>query len=158
MKPYMLLIGLLIFGFNANAQESGSLTAEELFANQELDKRFVDGMSQKDIEKVMSCLWNNPNLILVDFDGNVFRGYESVRKVFEQFFDQSESIRLVIDEISHIRAGESVFAVGTATYQLQALDGTSQQITERWTDVRTKVDGRWVYALDHIHFLTSKSL
>ncbi|MDA2923843.1 nuclear transport factor 2 family protein [Acidobacteria bacterium AH-259-L09] len=99
-----------------------SLAGADLLANQELDERFVEGMSQKDIEQVMSCLWNSPDLILVDFDGNVFRGSDDVRKVFEQFFAQSESLRLVIDEISHIRAGESVFAVGTAIYKMQAKD------------------------------------
>jgi hypothetical protein len=32
-------------------------------------------------------------------------------------------------------------------------EGTSQEITERWTDVRRKVDGRWVYVMDHAHAL-----
>jgi len=137
--------------------QAKSLAGADLLANQELDERFVEGMSQKDIEQVMSCFWNSPELVLVDFDGNVFRGSDDVRKVLEQFFAQSESLRLVIDEISHIRAGESVFAVGTATYKMQAKDGTSQQITERWTDVRGKIEGRWIYVLDHTHLLASPS-
>ena len=82
--------------------QAKSLAGADLLANQELDQRFVEGMSQKDIEQVMSCFWNSPD----------------------------------------IRVGESVFAVGTATYEMKAKDGTSQQITERWTDVRRKVEGR----------------
>ena len=132
-----------------------SLTGEDLLANQALDQRFAEGISKKDIEQVMSCVWNSPGLVFVDFEGNVIRGSDNFRKVFEQMFAQNESLRLVIDEISHIRVGESVFAVGTATYTMQTKDGTSQQITERWTDLRTKVEGQWVYALDHIHLLPS---
>ena len=134
-----------------------SLTGADLLGNQELDRRFTEAMSRKDIEQVMRCFWNNPGLIFVDFEGNVFRGYDNIRKVIEQFLAQSESLRLVIDEITHIRAGETVFAVGTATYTMQTKDGTSQQITERWTDVRVEVDGRWVYAMDHVHLLVPPS-
>lgn len=140
-----------------NEGQAISLTGEDLLANQELDRRFTEGMSKKDIEQVMSCVWNSPGLIFVDFEGNVIRGSDNFRKVVEAMFDQNESLSLVIDEISHIRAGESVFAVGTATYNMQAKDGTSTQLTERWTDVRTKVEGRWVYALDHIHLLAPPS-
>ena len=138
-------------------EQAISLTGEDLLANQALDQRFAEGISKKDIEQVMSCVWNSPGLVFVDFEGNVIRGSDNFRKVFEQMFAQNESLRLVIDEISHIRVGESVFAVGTATYTMQTKDGTSQQITERWTDLRTKVEGQWVYALDHIHLLTSSS-
>jgi hypothetical protein len=42
-----------------------------------------------------------------------------------------------------------VFAVGTATYEFEAYDGTKSSVRECWTDARQKVDGRWVYILDH---------
>ena len=137
--------------------QATSLTGADLLANQELDRRFCEGMSQRDVEQVMSCFWDSPGLIFVDFEGNVFLGSDNVRKVVEQFHAQFESLRLVIDEITHIRACETVLAVGTATYEMQMKDGTSQRITERWTDVRVKVDGRWVVAMDHIHLLSSTS-
>jgi len=136
-------------------ERATSLTGADLLANQELDRRFCEGMSGKDIEQVMSCAWDSPGLTFVDFEGNVVRGPDDFRKVVEGLFGQCESLRLVINEISHIRAGETVFAVGTATYDMRAKDGASQRITERWTDVRIKVDGRWVYALDHTHLLAS---
>ena len=138
-------------------EQAKSLTDAELLANQELDQRFIESMSQMDVEKLMSCFWDSPDLIFVDFDGNVNRGSDNIRKVFEQFFTQFESLSLVCDEISHIRAGNSVFAVGTATYSMQMKDGTSQSVTQRWSDVRGKVEGRWVYVLDHVHFLSSSN-
>ena len=126
---------------------------EYLLATDDLNKRFTEGMSQKDIEQVMSCFWNSRDLIFVNFDGTVFRGFDKVRMAVEQLFTQSESLSLAIDEVSHIRQGESVFAVGTATYEMKTKESDSQRITERWTDVRHKVDGRWVYVMDHAHAL-----
>jgi len=126
---------------------------EFLFATEDLDQRFTGGMSRMDIEQVMSCFWNSPDLILVVYDGTVFHGFDNVRKAVEQMFAQCETLSLAIDEVSHVRQGESVFAVGTATYEMKTTEGTSQKITERWTDVRRKVDGRWVYVMDHAHAL-----
>jgi len=162
LLPFSILnIALfLLLAVGCNKQvDSGvlakSLTEAELLGNQELDQRFIESMGQMDIEKLMSCFWNSPDLIFVDYEGNVHRGSDNIRMVFEQFFAQYESLSLVCDEISHIRAGDSVFAVGTATYSMQMKDGTSQQVTQRWSDVRGKVGGRWVYVLDHVHFLSS---
>lgn len=129
--------------------------SEYLLATEDLDQRFTTGMSRKDIAQAMSCFWNSPDLILVVYDGTVFRGFDSVRRAFEELFNQCETLSLVIDEVSHIRQGESVFAVGTATYEMQTTEGISQKITERWTDVRRKVDGRWVYVMDHAHALAA---
>jgi ketosteroid isomerase-like protein len=128
-------------------------SGEFLLATEDLDERFTSGMSRKDIEQVMSCFWNSPDLILVVYDGTVFRGFDEVRRAFEQLFDQCEALSLVIDEVSHNRQDDSVFAVGTATYEMITIDGASQKVTERWTDVRRKVDGRWVYVMDHAHAL-----
>ena len=131
-----------------------SLPAGEYqLATEDLDQQFVEGMSQKDIEQVMSCFWNSPDLILVTFDGNVHRGYENVRMAVEQLFAQAESLSLVINEVSHIPQGDSIFAVGTATYEMTTIDGVHQTIRERWTDIRRKEDGQWVYVLDHAHAL-----
>ena len=139
-------------------EQAKSLTEADLLANRELDQRFVEAMSQLDIEKLMSCFWDSPDVIFVDYDGNVFRGSDEIRKVFEQFLDQFESLSLRGDGgYSLIRAGNSVFAVGTSTYTMQMKDGTSKKITQRWSDVRGKVDGHWVYVLDHVHFLSSSN-
>ena len=153
---FFLTVGC--WGQVESEEQTKSLSDADLVANQELDQRFKDAMDQMDIEKLMSCLWNSPDLIFVDFDGNVHRGSDNIRKVFEQFFTQFESLSLVCDEISHIRAGNSVFAVGTATYSMQMKDGTTKQVTQRWSDVRGKVDGHWVFVLDHVHFLSSSNL
>ena len=125
----------------------------DLQAQKELDHRFCQAMSRKDLDGVMSCLWNDPNLIVVLFDGTVYRGWDNVREAVGHLFSGFRSVRLDINEVSHVPLGDGAAAVGTATFQLQAADGSTQRIVERWTDVRRKVEGRWVYVLDHAHAL-----
>jgi ketosteroid isomerase-like protein len=140
------------------AMTSGTMQARalnqiDLQAQKELDHRFCEAMSRKDLNGVMSCLWNDPNLIVVLFDGTVYRGWESVREAVGHLFTSFLSVRLDIDEVTHIPLGDGAAAVGTATYQLQAPDGSTQRVVERWTDLRRQVDGRWIYVLDHAHAL-----
>ena len=127
--------------------------SEYLLATKDLDQVFTGGMSRMDIDQVMSCFWNSPDLIFVDYDGTVLHGFDNVRSAIEQMFAQCASLSLVIDEVSHVCQGDSVFAVGTATYEMKTIEDISQKITKRWTDVRRKVDGRWVYVMDHAHAL-----
>ncbi len=137
----------------ATEAEVQQLSAEDLAANQELDRQFVEAISQKDVEKVMSLLWNSPHFVLVTPDGTVHLGWENARKALQEMLAGLESVRLEINEVTHARSGDCVLAVGTATYQMQPMDGPPLQFTERWTDVRRKIGGRWVYVLDHAHAL-----
>lgn len=129
------------------------LSEQDLQAQKELDQAFCSAMSRKDLDGVMRCLWNDPNLVVVLWDATVYRGSEAIRAAAQQLFDTFPVVRLGIDEVSHVPVGDGVVAVGTATYNLQAKDGSAVRIVERWTDLRRKIDGRWVYVLDHAHEL-----
>jgi len=130
-----------------------SLTARELAAQEQLNRQFTEAMNRKDVDGTMQAFWNSPDAVLVLFDGTVYRGWENIRRCLKNIFAGMEVLRLEINEISYIRSGDCILAVGTATYHLQPKNGQPQQLTERWTDVRRKVRGRWVYVLDHAHAL-----
>lgn len=151
----LVVVGLL--AGCATEAEVQQLSDEDLAANQELDRQFVEAMSQKDVEKVMSLFWNSPHFVLVTPEGTVHLGWENARKALQEMFAGLESVRLEINEVTHVRSGDCVLAVGTATYQMEPRDGPPQQFTERWTDVRRKIGGRWVYVLDHAHALPAST-
>ena len=138
---------------SGGTMQAQALNQMDLQAQKELDRRFCQAMSEKDLDGVMSCLWNDPNLIVVLFDGTVYRGWDNVRQAVGNLFSGFLSVSLEIDEVTHIPLGDGAAAVGTATFQLQGADGSTQLIVERWTDVRRKVDDRWIYVLDHAHAL-----
>ena len=133
-----------------------TLSEQDLKSQRELNDAFCSAMTRKDLDGVMRCLWHDPNLVVVLFDATVYRGWDAVRDAVQQLFDTFPKVRLEIDEVSHVPVGDGIVAVGTATYSLQAADGSAVRIVERWTDLRRKVDGRWIYVLDHAHALPNQ--
>jgi uncharacterized protein (TIGR02246 family) len=126
----------------------GALSPSDQAAVENLVQRFTEAMSRKDLEGAMSCFWNSPELIVVLF-GSVQRGYDSVQSGIAAMFEQNETVKLTVNEISYVRVGSMVMAVGTATYDLKPKGAPAMQLVERWTDLEQKIDGRWVYVLDH---------
>lgn len=133
-----------------------TLSEQDLKDQRKLDDAFCSAMTRKDLDGVMQCLWHDPNLVVVLFDATVYRGWDAVRDAVQQLFETFPQVRLEIDEVSHVPVGDGIVAVGTATYSLQAADGSAVRIVERWTDFRRKVDGRWIYVLDHAHALPNQ--
>ena len=127
---------------------AASLTPDELAEAKELDRRLCDAMSRKDLDAVMACFWDSPDLVAV-IGGVVQKGPQAVRSGITQIFDQNESVRLEVNEVTYLQSGDGVIGVGTATFDLKPTDGQRHLMVERWSDLRRKIDGRWVYVLDH---------
>jgi ketosteroid isomerase-like protein len=119
--------------------------------NRNLDARLVSAIGSKDVEGVMSCFTNSPDLIAVLW-GTEMHGPAELRQAIESMFNQCDALQLTIDRVSRVCCGDTVFAVGQATYVIVRA-GVSNTIREVWTDVRRKVDGKWSYVLDHAEVL-----
>lgn len=147
----LCVIGLA--AYSADASEMEELAAAELAGIQDLDGRFVEAYNRLDVDAFMNCLWNSPNLVVLLYDGTVFIGWDTVRKVTEETFAGLESAHVQIDEVTFLRSGDAIMAVGTASYELQPKDGPLQKFSARWTDFRRVEDGQWVYVSDHAQIL-----
>jgi ketosteroid isomerase-like protein len=131
----------------------GGLLAQELndaamSANARLDCRFTEAMNSKDVDGALACFMDTPDLVVVLY-GNVLRGPTALRQFLTGMFSSMRTVHGEINEIKHWSLGDTVFAVGTATYEFEDLNGAKSTLKERWTDARQKVAGRWVYVLDH---------
>ncbi len=142
--------GFLVFTGCTAAGQGGSkpLSAGDFAAARELGDRFAGAVSREDPDATMACFWNSPYLVVVDF-GRVKRGPEMVRAGFESTFSSSISVKLTIDDVDYLPAGDGILTYGTATFSATKGGGTFEEIRERWTDLKRKIDGRWVYVLDH---------
>jgi ketosteroid isomerase-like protein len=129
----------------------GKNAADWNLENQDLDTRMITAMSRKDIDGVMSCFANSPELIAVLW-GTEMHGVAELRRAVESIFSECEQLQLRIDRISRVRNGDNVLAVGHATY-VMVRGGVPSTVRELWTDARRKVDGRWVYMLNHAEIL-----
>jgi uncharacterized protein (TIGR02246 family) len=125
-----------------------SLTPAELAEARELDRRLCDAMGRKDLDAVMACFWDSPDLVAV-IGGILQKGPQAVRSGIKQIFDQNESVKLQVDDVTYLQTGDGVIGVGTATFDLKPVNGQRHLMVERWSDLRRKIDGRWVYVLDH---------
>ena len=156
MRSLTISIALSLLGtivLPACASEELELTDDELAGIQDLDRRFVDAYNRLDVDDFMECLWNSPNLVVLLYDGTVFIGWNSVRETTEATFAGLESAHVEIDEVTFLRSGDAIMAVGTASYALQPKDGPLQAFSARWTDFRRVEDGKWVYVSDHAQVL-----
>jgi ketosteroid isomerase-like protein len=139
------IVSLLLL---AGCVSSGKTTAN-LEGAKDLARRFVDSINRKNLDGTMACIWNSPDMIWVSF-GTVIRGYDGFRNGIAQMFDQNETVKIAVTDISYVPVGDMIMAVGTATIDLKPKGGSpSQHIVERWTDFEKKIDGRWLYLLDH---------
>jgi ketosteroid isomerase-like protein len=132
----------------AKAVPTRPLSSAELSEARDLDRRFCEAMGRRDLDAAMACFWDSPDLVLVS-DGVVQRGSDAVRDHLERRFALNESVTLQIDEITYLPSGDGVIGVGTATFDIQPAGGPRRLVVERWSDLRRKIDGRWVYVLDH---------
>ena len=155
-KAIWLVITLWMAGatsYPVVASDELELTSEELAGIQDLDRRFVNAYNHLDVDAFMNCLWNSPNLVVLLYDGTVFIGWDTVREVTEKTFAGLESAQVKIDEVTFLRSGEAIMAVGTASYELQPKDGPLQKFSARWTDFRRIENEQWVYVSDHAQIL-----
>jgi ketosteroid isomerase-like protein len=137
----------VIFGLAACA--TTGVTKADLDDAKDLAKRFVDSINHKDLEGTMACIWNSPQMLWVNF-GTVVWGYDGFRNGMVQMFEQNETVKIAVTDISYVPVGDMIMAVGTATIDLQPISrGPAVHLVERWSDLEKKIDGRWVYVLDH---------
>ena len=127
---------------------ANELNDSVMAANARLDNRFCEAMSSKDVEGAMACFIDSPDLVVALW-GKVLRGPAAMRQFLTELFSSMRTVHGEINEVTHWSLGDTVFAVGTASYQLEALNGAKSTLKECWTDARQKVAGRWVYVLDH---------
>ena len=125
------------------------VTKADLADAKDLASRFVQSINQKDLDGTMACVWNSPEMVWVNF-GTVVRGYDGFRGGLAAMFDNNDTVKIAVTDISYVPVGNMIMAVGTATIDLQPKGGgASQHMVERWTDLEQKIGGRWVYVLDH---------
>ena len=119
--------------------------------NEALDRRMMSAFSRKDLAGVLNCFADSPDLIVVLW-GTEMHGPEELRQALESLFTRYSTLELTIDRIERILSGGVVMAIGRATCTMGS-NGSTNVVGEVWTDVRRRVNGRWVYIIDHSEML-----
>lgn len=135
----------LIFVASARADDP----EEMLAAATALNQRFVAAMNAGDVDAVMATYWNSPELVTFWPDAMIARGWGATKEGVAQTFKNMPGARLELTESHQMIAGDTVIGWGLWRMSVPQADGRSATMEGRYTDVKAKRDGQWVYILDN---------
>ena len=118
-------------------------------AAKELDQRFIEAYNNRDVDAVMETFWNSPELVSFPPGKMETRGWEAAKESFQEDFTNMPEFVLELTEMNYLVSGDEVVGYGTWRFTLSLPDGESMTMDGRYTDVKAKRDGKWVYILDH---------
>ena len=136
----------------AASPSSGTLPADVLKANQELDQKFLDAHPRRDTGMIMDLFSTGPDVFLIAPAGELYQGRDQIRQSIQKFFDRIVTMTGTIDHVKYLPAGDGVIAVGQVTYQRQLNGKAPDKSVVVWTDYRRKENGKWVLVFRHAHW------
>lgn len=136
----------------ARAQSARPLPPDVLRANQEIDRKFLEGHRVLDTEMIMGLFTKSPDIFFIGPTGVLYQGRDQVRQSIEKFFARVVTMTGVIDHVTYLRAGDGVIAYGQVTYHRQLQGQPPDTRVVVWTDYRRKENGKWVLVFRHAHW------
>ena len=105
-------------------------------------------MNTGDVDAVAACY--APDAVMWIPGGGMLKGREAIRKGYVDYFAAYSIKQARLDVVGHVVAGSAMTTWGTFKIEMVAkADGKPVTERGRFTDVTRKVDGRWMYAVDH---------
>jgi hemoglobin len=151
-----LILGALVLSgiqFSVTAQKKATAADKMIAEARALDHEFLQGFNMMHLDHVMSCYWNSPDLVAIFPDGVVIKGWENVRKAFQEMLGGLERVRAEIADATYVPSGDGVLSYGTLTYVMKPKGGPEESGTMRFTTFMRKIAGKMVYVHDHPHLV-----
>jgi len=114
-----------------------------------LDQQFVEAYSNGDVEGVMATYWNSPDLVSYPPGAMEERGWQKVKEGLSQFFTSIQGAKLVLFDSENKIAGDMILGKGKWSMTMPDGNGGSMEMFGRYSDIKAKRDGKWVYVFDH---------
>lgn len=143
------LLLLFLFVTISGCMETPPDTAKMVAAADELDQKFFDAYSSKDLEAVKQLYWNSPELVSYPPGEMEVRGNDAVIESFRKDFDQGIDSKLELIDFTNRVEGSVVVGTGTWRYTMNMPKGEPFVIEGRYLDVKAERNGKWVYIADH---------
>jgi ketosteroid isomerase-like protein len=90
--------------------------------------------------------WKSPDAVSYPPGEMEMHGWDAIKAGMERDFSEAQRGKLELIESKNTVAGDVVIGWGKWRY---TVPGTPVEITGRYTDVKAKKDGKWVYIHDH---------
>lgn len=123
---------------------------EKIKANtRELDDKWKAAFAKEDINGVMGCYWNSPEVIFYPPDAMGEKGYEAIKAGYEKFFAENEVKSAELSNVSSMALGDYGLDWGNWSITIGTPDGRETKLEGRFTNVSGMRDGKWVWIHDH---------
>lgn len=152
MKRVLLfsLVGLLVVGAGLLLVYAKEDDSEKMIAAAKaLDQKFMEAFNKGDVDALMSTYWNSPDLVVYPPGAMEWRGWQAAKESFKEFLANMKGAKLQLTEPNYKVAGDVVMSWGKWRITMPTPDGKTMDMMGRYTDVKTKKDGKWVYIIDH---------
>ena len=143
------LLLLFLFVTLSGCVEAPPDPAKMVAAADEIDQKFFDAYSSKDLEAVKQLYWNSPDLVSYPPGEMEVKGYDAVIESFRKDFDQGIDSKLELIDFTNRAEGNVVVGTGTWRYTMNLPEGEPLVFKGRYLDVKAERDGKWVYIADH---------
>ena len=126
-------------------------TAEEMIAAAKaLDASFLASYNAGDADAVSALYWHSPDVVSFQPDSMIQHGWDEIHAGYvEGFKSLPPGAKLELTEGHYSVLGDAVLTWGLWTFTVPGQDGKPQVVEGRYTDVKAKRDGKWVYLMDH---------
>jgi len=108
-------------------------------------------LKAQDLETLMGYYVNCPHTSVFGSYGKAIKGYDALRKVFEEEFKKQEPTDITtINEVHVVSYGQVAWVSSMTTRFVKKDDGRTEMQPARFSAVMEKHDGKWKVA--HSHF------
>ena len=144
-----MFIAALAIAFGASSWAHAESPEEMIAGANALDKAFLAAFNSGNADAMSALYWNSPDAVSFPPEELVARGIEGIRKSNAAVVKSMAGGKLEITESHQIPFQDVVVGWGLWRFTMPVEGGTPIAMVGRYTDVKAKRDGKWVYVVDH---------
>lgn len=142
---FMFIATVFILGCTAEGESQNQMIA----AANALDQQFLAAYNSGDVDGVMATYWNSPDLVSYPPGTMEARGWQAVKDDLAGFFASTPGLKLELIDTHNKFIGDAVLGWGRWRITIPTGEKEPMVLSGRYSDVKAKRNGKWVYILDH---------
>lgn len=125
-------------------------TPEQMIAGAKaVDASFLKAFNAGDVDGLAATYWKSSDVVSMPPDAMILRGWDAIHEGFKKMMATMSGAKLEMTESHYSVSGDVVLTWGLWRLTMAGQDGKPMTMEGRYSDVKAKRDGKWVYIVDH---------